>query len=112
MTAKRMSPSLPGSLNEDGDDSLKKERADHNQKYLTVAQRLERMFGLGDNHALRRKLYVRIQKCTIEHGPDCYQLIQDCVSAAQVADQPDRYFCTAVASELKAQGYWATPTDF
>lgn len=112
MSATRMFPTVPPNPDEDADDSFKEENGDGNRKYRMIAAKLERLYGLGDNAALRRKLYIRIQKCAIEHGPDCYELVRACVTSAQVADKPDRYFCTAVTSELKALGYWAPRVDF
>lgn len=112
MTATRLTPRLPSAPDDDDDDSLKKEQGDGFAKFQTVAKRLEAMFGLGDNHQLRRRLYLRIQRCAIEHGPECYDVIKTCVSAAQSANSPDRYFCTSVSSELKTLGYWDQPTDF
>lgn len=112
MSATRMFPTVPHPADEDADDSFKEGKGDGYQKYRMIAGKLERLFGLGENAALRRKLYIRIQKCAIEHGPDCYELVKACVTSAQVADKPDRYFCTSVTSELKAQGYWAPPVDF
>lgn len=112
MTATRMFPTVPDAPNEDANDSLKEVKPNDFQKYRMIASKLERLFGLGDNAALRRKLYIRIQKCAIEHGPECYEIVRSAVTSAQIADKPDRYFCTAVTAELKAQGYWAPPVDF
>lgn len=94
------------------DDSLAVEKGPENRKYLTIAARLEKLYGLGDCPPLRRKLYIRIQACAVEHGPDCYEVIRACVASAQSADYPDRYFSTAVASELKSLGYWEKSVDF
>lgn len=112
MSATRMFPTVPQPVDKNVDDSFKEEKGHGYGKYRMIAGKLERLFGLGENAALRRKLYIRIQKCAIEHGPDCYELVRACVTSAQVADKPDRYFCTSVTSELKAQGYWAPPVDF
>jgi hypothetical protein len=73
---------------------------------------LEKLYGTGDNPQLRRKLYQRIQSCAIEHGPDCYDVVKGCVSSAQSADNPGRYFCVSVTSELKSLGYWEKPSGF
>ena len=82
------------------------------RKYTTISARLEKLFGLGENPALRRKLYIKIQKCAIEHGPECYEVIAACVAGSQIADYPDRYFSTAVVCEMKNLGYWEKPVDF
>ncbi len=96
----------------DVDDSLAEKTVDSFTKFKTVAQRLEALYGTGDNPQLRRKLYQRIQRCTIEHGPDCYDVVRACVSAAASASAPARYFCVAITAELKALEYWTIPADF
>jgi len=112
MTARQLTPRLPSDTDEDDDDSLRKDSGDCFAKFQTVAKRLEALFGTGENPQLRRRLYLRIQKCAIEHGPECYDVVRTCVSAAQSANSPDRYFCTSVTSELKSLGYWLQATDF
>lgn len=112
MTLPHLTPLVPAPADEDDDDSLKKDAGDSWAKFQTVAKRLEVMFGTGDNPQLRRKLYQRIQKCAIEHGPECYDVVKSCVSSAQSANSPSRYFCVSVTSELKSLGYWEQPTDF
>jgi len=81
-------------------------------KFKTISARLEALYGTGDCPQLRRKLYVRIQRVAIEHGPDCYDVILACVKAASLAELPDRYFCCSVVAELKALGYWNIPVSF
>lgn len=112
MTLQRLLPTAPCPLDDDVDDPLKTGKGADPRRYKTIASRLETMFGVGDNSQLRRKLYQRIQRCSIEHGPDCYAVVHACVAAAQCADQPDRYFCRSVSSELKNLGYWEMPVDF
>jgi len=112
MDAKQLSPLVPGATDDDADDSLKEVVVDGYQKFRTIAQRLEKMFRLGENPPLRRKLYIRLQRCAIDHGSDCYEAIRSCVAAAQAADYPDRYFCSSVTRELKALGFWEQTTDF
>lgn len=112
MTLQRIFASTPTALDEDEDDPLKAGKGTDVAKYRTVAKRLETQYGTGDSPQLRRKLYQRIQRCTIEHGPDCYDVVRACVAAASCADQPDRYFCRSVTSELKNLGYWEIPVDF
>lgn len=112
MDAKQLSPLVPGATDGHDDDSLKEVKVGGYEKFRTIAKRLEAMFRLGENPALRRKLYMRLQTCAIEHGSDCYEAIRSCVAAAQLADYPDRYFCTAVTRELKSLGFWEPITDF
>lgn len=112
MTARQLTPQLPRATDEDDDDSLRKDSGDSFAKFQTVAKRLEALFGTGDNPQLRRKLYQRIQRCAIEHGPECYDVVRTCVSSAASASSPGRYFCVSVTSELKTLGYWEQPTDF
>lgn len=112
MNAERLKPTLPGTKDEDADDSLREGRPDNFAKFRTVAKRLEQMFGLGDNHMLRRKVYQKIQRAAIDHGPDCYDVIKLAVAAAQTADKPDRYFIAAITRELKVLEMWERPTDF
>jgi len=112
MTAKQLTPRVPTAADEYVDDSSRKEKGDSYAKFSSIAKRLEQMFGTGDNRQLRRRLYQRIQSCAIEHGNDCYGVIRDCVSSAQSADSPGRYFCVSITSELKTLGYWEKPTNF
>ena len=112
MTATQLTPRVPSYADGHEDDSSRKDAGDNFSKFRTMAKRLEQIFGTGENPQLRRKLYQRIQLCAIEHGPECYGVVRDCVSSAQSANQPDRYFCTAITSELKANGYWEKPSDF
>lgn len=112
MTVQRLLPTTPTPLDDDEHDPLKEGRASTRQKYRTIAARLEKTFGTGDNPQLRRKLYIRIQLCAIEHGPQCYEIVRACVGLAQAADFPDRYFCTAITRELKSQGYWDLHSEF
>lgn len=112
MTATQLTPRLPNAADDDADDSSRKDSGDSFTKFRTVAKRLEQLFGTGDNAQLRRRLYQRIQLCAIEHGPDCYEVVRTCVSSAQSANNPARYFCVAITSELKTLGYWEKPCDF
>ena len=112
MDAKRLSPRVPGATDVDANDSLKEAIAPDYHKYQTIAKRLEVNFGTGDNAALRRKLYIRLQTCAVDHGPECYEAIRGCVAAAQIADYPGKYFCAAVTRELKALGFWEQSTEF
>lgn len=112
MTATQLHPRVPTPADDHEDDSSRKDAGDSFRKFQTVAKRLETLYGVGDNPQLRRRLYLRIQRCAIDHGPECYDVIRACVSSAASANQPDRYFCTSVASELKSLGFWDQPTDF
>ena len=112
MNAKQLTPRVPQTTDDNVDDSFREGTADAFQKFRTIAKRLESLFRLGDNPTLRRKLYIRIQKCAIDHGDDCYEAIRGCVAAAQSADYPDRYFSASVTRELKALGFWEQVTDF
>lgn len=112
MSAERLTPALPAPADDDADDSLREGKGDDRAKYKTIAKRLERLFGLGDNAMLRRKVYMKIQKCAIEHGPECYDVINAAVQHAQAATMPDRYFMAAVTRELKMLDYWEQSVDF
>lgn len=112
MSATKLNPRVPSTTDDDADDSLKEGKPDEFAKFRTVAKRLETMFGLGDNAMLRRKVYQKIQRAAIDHGPDCYDVIKLAVAAAQTADRPDRYFVAAITRELKVLEYWERPTDF
>jgi len=112
MPAKRLKFPPPDGTDDHADDSLKEGKADDFEKFRTVAKRLETMFGLGEHPQLRRKVYQKIQRAAIEHGPDCYDVIRLAVSAAQAADKPDRYFVAAITRELKVLEYWERPVNF
>jgi len=112
MTERKLSIPSQDVTNADADDSLKEGKDDNFAKYKTVAKRLEAIFGTGDNPQLRRQVYMKIQKCAIEHGPECYDVIRAAVQQAQAADFPDRYFMAAVTRELKVLEYWERPVDF
>lgn len=70
-----------------------------------VAKRLWHKFGKGENPALRRELYERLERAVVEHGWPAYRVIQGCVRSADSASAPDRYFCTAVACRMREAGY-------
>lgn len=112
MSATQLTPRLPVSPDAHEDDSSRKDAGDGFAKFRTVAKRLEALYGTGDKPQLRRRLYLRIQSCAIEHGPECYDVVKGCVSSAASADNPGRYFCVSVTSELKSLGYWEKPSDF
>lgn len=112
MTLQRIFSNAPTPIDVNEDDSMKAGQGDSFHKFKTVAKRLEHLYGTGDNATLRRKLYLRIQRCTIEHGPECYEVVRACIAAAAAADFPDRYFCCSVTRELKNLGYWENPVDF
>lgn len=112
MTPTQLTPRVPETTDDHEDDSSRKAGGDSYTKFRTVAKRLEHLFGTGDNPQLRRLLYQRIQRCAIDYGPDCYEVVKTCVSSAQTAENPGRYFCVSVTSELKTLGYWFKPNDF
>lgn len=112
MTLQRLLPTAPTPLDDDVNDPLKEGQGTGDRKYKTIASRLEMLYGTGDSPQLRRKVYLRVQTCCIEHGPDCYDVVKACVKAASLAELPDRYFCCSVVAELKSLGYWELATTF
>ncbi len=78
-------------------------------KYRTIADRLWKRFGPGDEPEIRRQLYERLQHEAIQHGDAVYRIIQTAFASAQSANNPDRYFAAAVTRRLREQGFLVQP---
>lgn len=69
-----------------------------------VAKRLWDRFGGGENPALRKDLYLRLEREVETHGERAFRVIESCVKAAASARAPDRYFCGSVCRRLREHG--------
>jgi hypothetical protein len=67
----------------------------------TVAARLERKYGLGEDAKKRRDLYRRVQACVELHGDDALGVVNSVVADAERAGFAARYFCKAVMRRLR-----------
>lgn len=86
------------------DDPRAFERRDE-ARFKNVASRLWKVFGGGDNPALRRRFYERLEREVQLNGEHVYRLVQGAARAATTANNPGRYFCTAVSRRLREAGY-------
>ncbi len=71
------------------------------QAQPTIAERLEKRFGLGDIPARRRALYLRLQSLVMFHGEKVEVLIREAASMAAGKNNPGRYFAKAVVMKLR-----------
>jgi len=69
-----------------------------------VAERLEIRFGLGSNPALRKALYLRLERIVDEQGERACRVIAEAAVDAQGKREPGRYFCRAVMARLYERG--------
>jgi len=71
-----------------------------------IAERLEQKFGLGDQPAIRRRLYARLERCVEEFGEVAYIELAKAVGDAPYMDKPAQWFCAVVVRRLKQIGCW------
>lgn len=76
-----------------------------------VAKRLWSVFGGGENPALRRQLFERLEREVEQHGTRAYRVIESCVKSAVTARNPDRYFCGAVVRRLREAGMMSDASE-
>ena len=70
----------------------------------TVAARLEKKFGLGDDPARRRRLYQQLEKLVERYNDEARALISEAVMESATARAPARYFCRAIKLKLRDAG--------
>ena len=78
-----------------------------NPRYRTIADRLLKEFGPGDNATLRRELFDRCQRECQNHGEAAYKIVVGAVRSARTADNPGRYFSATVARRMREAGFFA-----
>lgn len=71
----------------------------------SVAQRLERKFGVGTDEVRRRGLYARLEREVEIYGDAVYRIISDVVAGAAGKRSEARWFCRTVILRLKENGY-------
>lgn len=69
-----------------------------------VADRLERKFGLGTRPALRKALYLRLEKLVNDEGTEAYHIIASVAADAVGKEHPGRYFSKVVCLRLVERG--------
>lgn len=72
---------------------------------LSVSERLERKFGLGNKPVVRRLLYLRLEVLVSKLGAPMLALIDESVAQAAGTLEPDHYFCRAIVRKLNEAGY-------
>lgn len=70
-----------------------------------ISSRLWTKYGPGEQPALRKELYERLERAVVEYGWPAYRVIKGCVRSADSARHPDRYFCSAVACRMREAGF-------
>jgi len=73
----------------------------------SLARRLEKAFGLGDQPTKRREFYEFVQSICTEYGDHPYRLVVAMARDAGAAIKPDRFFCVAVVKRLRRAGYFS-----
>ncbi len=71
------------------------------QPASTIAARLEERFGLGDDPAKRRALYMRLQRLAEQRGKEAELWIYEAADKAGDARDPGRYFSAAIVRMLR-----------
>lgn len=74
-------------------------------KYAELAAKLQRCYGGGENPSMRRKLFDRLQRESIQYGDVVYRVVVGASRSAACARDPARYFCAVVSRRLREQGF-------
>lgn len=79
----------------------------------TLAERLERRFGLGSRPDLRRQLYDRLDYLYSlpEIGERVYQVVASAVADAQGKQKPGNYFAFVVMERLRERKLIEAPSN-
>lgn len=70
----------------------------------SVAARLQRKFGLGDQPKKRMMLFRRLESLVEKHGDLVVDLISEAVACSVGKDHPGRYFARAIVLKLNEKG--------
>ena len=70
-----------------------------------LAERLELAFGAGDNPALRRALYLRVQFIIQTFGPPAEEVLREVVDYALAARRPGNCFAFTIIRRLRERGF-------
>lgn len=81
------------------------EMAEGPREGVSIADRLVRKFGLGEEPRKRRELYRRLQRLIELKGDRVYDIVSGCVADAVGAKRADRWFAAAVVRRLREAGY-------
>ena len=71
---------------------------------ISLAERLAKRVGYGDNPAKRKALFSRLQKLWLAHREAVEQLVAEAWAQAASARRRDRYFCKAICAKLAESG--------
>ena len=75
----------------------------------SIAERLQKRFGLGTRPELRRALYMRLEKLVEDEGESAYMVIASVASDAVGKENPGRYFSHVVLVRLMERGILPAP---
>ena len=71
---------------------------------ISLAERLAKRVGYGDNPAKRKALFSRLQRLWSMHREAVEQLVAEAWAQAASARRRDRYFCKAICAKLAESG--------
>lgn len=69
------------------------------------SERLVAVFGLGDQPAVTRRLYARLERGSACHGPAYSKIVRQVGLSARSAREPAKYFACAVVRRLRECGF-------
>lgn len=70
-----------------------------------LADRLESVFGAGDNPSLRRALYLRVQFICLTFGEPALEVVREVVDYSLAARRPGNCFAFTIIRRLRERGY-------
>ncbi len=69
------------------------------------SERLEAVFGLGDQPRITRRLYARLERRCLSEGPGYSKIVASVARSAKSAREPAKYFASVVMRRLREHGY-------
>lgn len=82
------------------------EAAELRRRDGSVAARLQRKFGLGDQPKKRMMLFRRLEQMVERHGDLVVDLISEAVACSVGKEHPGRYFARAIVLKLNEKGLY------
>lgn len=84
---------------------LKGRRLAEDPKYGQICQRLRALFWDDSCNDINLRLYQRLEREAIIHGPPVYRAIKSVAASAIHARQPVRYFSASITRRLHEAGF-------
>jgi len=85
--------------------ALLAQRVEQDPKYANISKRLRELIWNSECNDLNIKLYDRLQREAIIHGPDVYRAIRSVAASALTKSNPVRYFAASITRRLNEMGY-------